>query len=88
MSSAARDTDLAPWESINVPAHIGLAPLVAADIPARGAIERRVRSMMGFKSINSARAVPDGIEMVYMMRKQQAKYACNRRLPLAEQFTS
>jgi transposase-like protein len=50
------------------------------------AIKRRVRSMLGFKFMNSARAVLGGIEMVHMMRKQKAKYACNRQLSLAEQF--
>jgi transposase-like protein len=50
------------------------------------ASKRRVRSMLGFKSIDSARAILSGIEMVHMMRKQQAKYACNRQLSLAEQF--
>jgi transposase-like protein len=50
------------------------------------AIKRRVRPMMGFKSMNSARAVLAGIEMVHMMRKGQAKYACNPRPSLAEQF--
>ncbi|MFC1458251.1 IS6 family transposase [Microvirga arabica] len=39
------------------------------------AIKRRVRPMMGFKSMGSTRAVLGGIEMVHMMRKQQAKYA-------------
>ena len=42
--------------------------------------------MMCFKSMNSARAVLAGIEMVHMMRKGQAKYACNSNLSLAEQF--
>jgi transposase-like protein len=32
--------------------------------------------MMGFKSMNSDRAILGGIEMVHMMRKGQAKYAC------------
>jgi transposase-like protein len=50
------------------------------------AIKRRIRPMLGFKSINSARAVLGGIEMVHMMRKQQAKYACNPQPSLAEQF--
>ena len=40
------------------------------------AIKRQVRPMMGFKSMNSARAILGGIEMVHMMRKGQAKYAC------------
>ena len=35
--------------------------------------KRRVRSMLGFKSIASARVILDGIEMVHMMRKRQAR---------------
>jgi putative transposase len=50
------------------------------------AIKRRVRPMLGFKSVNSARAILGGIEMVHMMRKGQAKYACTHQLSLAEQF--
>jgi transposase-like protein len=50
------------------------------------AIKRRIRPMLGFKSMDSARAILGGVEMVHMMRKGQAKYACNRRLTLAEQF--
>ncbi|MGF9764799.1 IS6 family transposase [Microvirga sp. 0TCS3.31] len=50
------------------------------------AIKRRIRPMLGFKSLNSARAILGGIEMVHMMRKGQAKYACNPQPSLAEQF--
>jgi transposase-like protein len=50
------------------------------------AIKRRVRPMMGFKSMNSARAILGGIEMVHMMRRGQAKYACNSDLSVARQF--
>jgi transposase-like protein len=50
------------------------------------AIKRRIRPMLGFKSMVSARAILDGIEMVHMMRKGQAKYASNSNLSLAEQF--
>lgn len=50
------------------------------------AIKRRVRPMLGFKAMDSARAILGGIEMIHMMRKQQAKYACNRQPSLAEQF--
>jgi putative transposase len=50
------------------------------------AIKRRVRPMMGFKSMSSARAIMGGIEMVHMMRKGQAKYACAHQPSLAEQF--
>ncbi len=50
------------------------------------AIKCRVRPMLRFKSMASARAILGGIEMIHMMRKQQAKYACNQQLSLAEQF--
>ncbi len=50
------------------------------------AIKRRVRSMLGFKAMSSARVILCGIEMVHMMRKGQAKYACHSNLTLAEQF--
>ena len=42
--------------------------------------------MLGFKSVASARVILGGIEMVHMMRKQQAIYAGNPQLSLAEQF--
>ena len=42
--------------------------------------------MLGFQSVVSARLILSGIELIHMMRKQQAKYACNRQLSLAEQF--
>ena len=50
------------------------------------AIKRRIRPMMGFKSMSSARAILGGIEMVHMMRKGQAKYACTQQPSLADQF--
>jgi transposase-like protein len=50
------------------------------------AVKRRMRPMLGFKSEASARIILGGIEMVHMMRKGQAKYACNMNLSLAEQF--
>jgi len=50
------------------------------------AVERRVRPMLGFKSVNSARAVVSGIEVVHMLRKGQAKYVRGRQPSLAEQF--
>jgi putative transposase len=49
-------------------------------------IKRRVRSMLGFKSISSARVILSGIEMIHMMRKQQANYARNVQPTLAEHF--
>jgi putative transposase len=50
------------------------------------AVKRRVRPMLGFKSIASARVILGGIEMVHMMRKGQAKYARSSQLSLAWQF--
>jgi transposase-like protein len=50
------------------------------------AIKRRVRPMLGFRSIASARVILGGIEMIHMMRKQQGKYTCNRQPSRAEQF--
>ncbi|WP_280136943.1 IS6 family transposase [Microvirga vignae] len=41
------------------------------------AIKRRIRPMLGIRSIRCARAILGGIEMVHMMRKQQANYARN-----------
>jgi putative transposase len=49
-------------------------------------IKRRVRPMLGFKAMDSARAILGGIEMIHMIRKGQAKYAGNPRRSLAEQF--
>jgi transposase-like protein len=49
-------------------------------------IKRRIRPMLGFQSVASAHAILGGIEMIHMMRKQQAKYACFRHPSLAEQF--
>jgi transposase-like protein len=49
------------------------------------AVKRRVRPMLGFKSTASARVILGGIEMIHMMRKQQAKYACTPRPSLAKQ---
>jgi hypothetical protein len=43
------------------------------------AIKRRVRPMLGFKSVDSARVILGGIELIHMMRKGQAKYACNQQ---------
>lgn len=50
------------------------------------ATKRRVRPMLGFKSTATARVILSGIEMVHMMRKGQAKYACNPQMSLAGQF--
>jgi putative transposase len=50
------------------------------------AIKSRIRPMLGFKSTKSAHVILGGIEMVHMMRKGQAKCACDPQLSLAEQF--
>jgi len=50
------------------------------------AIKRRVRPMLGFKSVVSARVILGGIELIHMMRKGQAKCACHPQPSLAEQF--
>jgi transposase-like protein len=50
------------------------------------AIKRRVRPMLGFKSIATALVILGGIEMIHMMRKGQAKYARNPQPSLATQF--
>jgi hypothetical protein len=42
--------------------------------------------MLGFKLMVSARVILGGIEMIPMMRKQQANYACNGQPSLGEQF--
>jgi transposase-like protein len=42
--------------------------------------------MLSFKSMDSARAVLSGIEMIHMIRKRQAKCAGNPQPSLAEQF--
>ena len=50
------------------------------------AVKRRVRPLLGFKSMASARVILGGIEMIHMMRKRQARYAYNPRPSIAEQF--
>ncbi len=52
------------------------------------ATKRRVRPMLGFKSMDNARAILGGIEMAHMMRKGQAKFACAPQLSLAEQLVA
>ena len=40
-------------------------------------IKHRIRSTLGFNSTASARVILDGIEMVHVMRKRQARFAYN-----------
>nr|WP_244662109.1 transposase [Mesorhizobium huakuii] len=49
-------------------------------------IKRRVRSMLGFKSMENAQITLSGIELVHMMRKRQARFAYNPSPSIAEQF--
>ncbi len=42
--------------------------------------------MLGFHSLDTARVILGGIEMIHMMRKGQAKYARSAQPSLAEQF--
>lgn len=48
--------------------------------------QRRVQPMLRFKSAVNARIILGGIEMVHMMHKGQANYACIANLSLAKQF--
>jgi transposase-like protein len=50
------------------------------------AIKRRIRPMLGFKSINSARSILGGIEMVHLIRKGQAKCVRGTQPLFTEQF--
>jgi transposase-like protein len=50
------------------------------------AIKRRVRPMLGFQTMASARVILGGIEMIHMMRIGQAKYVCTPQPSRAEQF--
>lgn len=42
--------------------------------------------MLGFQTVGSARVILCGIELIHMVRKQQANYARNPQPSLAEQF--
>ncbi len=50
------------------------------------ATKRRVQCMLGFKVTSSAQLILGGTEMVHMIRKRQAKYACTHQRSLAERF--
>jgi putative transposase len=49
-------------------------------------VKRRIRPMLDFKSMASAEVTFSRIEMVHMMRKQQARFAYNPRPSLKAQF--
>ena len=49
-------------------------------------IKRRIRPMLGFKSLMTAEIILSGVELIHMMRKRQARFAFNPNPSLAEQF--
>jgi len=49
-------------------------------------IKRRIRPMLGFKSMTGAAIILSGVETVHMMRKRQARYAYNPAPSLGERF--
>ncbi len=49
-------------------------------------IKRRIRPMLGFKSMTGAAITLSGVETVHMMRKRQARYAYNPAPSLGERF--
>jgi putative transposase len=49
-------------------------------------VKRSIRSMLGFKSMANAKVIISGIQMVHMMRKQQARFAYDPRPSLKVQF--
>ncbi|MBB3148463.1 transposase-like protein [Phyllobacterium trifolii] len=44
--------------------------------------------MLGFKTQKTADIILSGVELVHMMRKQQARFAYNPAPSLAEQFNT
>jgi putative transposase len=51
-------------------------------------IKRRIRSMLGFKSMTSAGIILSGIELIHMMRKQQGDFATSVALSIKQQFAA
>lgn len=49
-------------------------------------INRRTRSMLGFKSETAAGITLTGIELIHMMRKQQGIFAAAHALSIKQQF--
>jgi transposase-like protein len=49
-------------------------------------IKRRIRPILGFKSLMTAEIILSGVELIHMMRKRQARFAFNPNPSLAEQF--
>ncbi|WP_266019419.1 IS6 family transposase [Brucella intermedia] len=51
-------------------------------------VKRRIRSMLGFKSVQAAGITVAGIELIHMMRKQQGNLGSTAPLSLKQQFTA
>lgn len=51
-------------------------------------VKRRIRSMLGFKSVQAAGITLAGIELIHMMRKQQGNFGSTAPLSLKQQFTA
>ncbi|PVE20915.1 IS6 family transposase [Microvirga sp. KLBC 81] len=78
-----RDRSRRKLKTIRIPQSAYLNNRIEQD---HRAIKRRIRLMLGFQIVTSARVILGGIEMVHMIRKQQAHHACCANLSLAEQF--
>jgi transposase-like protein len=78
-----RDPSNCPLKPIGARQSAYLNNLIEQD---HRAVKRRIRPMLGFKSVKSARSILGGIEMIHMLRKGQAKYVCTQQSSLAEQF--
>jgi putative transposase len=78
-----RESSNCPLKPIRVRQSAYLNNLIEQD---HRAVKRRIRPMLGFKSVKSARAILGGIEMIHMLRKGQTKYVCTQHSSLAEQF--
>lgn len=65
----------------------GNAALVATDVEQHHRkIKRRIKPMLNFKSSICAAIILGGIEMIAMMRQEQADYARNPSFTLKDHF--
>lgn len=78
-----RDHSRRPLKAIRIRSSRYLNNLIEQD---HRRIKRRVRPMMGFKSLATATTTLAGIEMIHMMRKRQGRFAFNPAPSLKEQF--
>ncbi len=82
-ASRLQDRSRSPLKSIRIRQSAYLNNRIEQD---HRRIKRRVRPMLSFQSMASARVILDGIELIHMMRKGQANYACRSQPSLAQQF--